>query len=406
MQHSNITIDNLLNNDSFIAWVVSNGEQHSEYWNGLTESLPEDTAQTLEKAASIIKKVKASFSEPNEGHITSDFIQQQYIKLLESSHTNIPSPKTRTIRIQPILKYAAIFILLLSVSGIYYFSNKTNGTFKNHLVSSPFNTNDILIETPDHEFFVIDDQTKNNWLADNGIFVSVDKEKIKFVASDGAKESYHGPYKVYTPIGKRYHVVLTDGTNIELNSNSILTFDLSKQPNNRSVALEGEAFFDVAHNEHAPFTVQSSDLKVKVLGTEFNISNYPENGYTSATLIDGSVEVSSPANKSIVIKPGTQAKLYKGQNHIDVREVDVQEVVAWTSGRMIFNDEKFVDLIPRLNRWYGVNFVLSSDELNNVRFTGTLKKENDLTHFLQMLKYTEGINYEISDNEVKLFINQ
>ncbi len=406
MQHSDITIDNLLNDDSFIAWIVSNGEQYSEYWNGLTESLPDDSAKTLEKAASIIKKVKASFSEPNEGHITSDFVQQQYIRLLESSHSHIPAAKTRTIRIQPILKYAAIFILLLSVSGIYYFSNKTNGIFKNHLVSSPFNTNDILIETPDHEFFVIDDQTKNNWLADNGIFVSVDKEKIKFVASDGAKENLLGPYKVYTPIDKRYHVVLTDGTNIELNSNSILTFDLSKQPNNRSVALEGEAFFDVAHNEHAPFTVQSSDLKVKVLGTEFNISNYPENGYTSATLIDGSVEVSNPANKTIVIKPGTQAKLYKGQNHIDVQEVDVQAVVAWTSGRMIFNDEKFVDLIPRLNRWYGVNFVLSNDELNNVRFTGTLKTENDLTHFLQMLKYTEGINYEVSDNEVKLFINQ
>lgn len=406
MQHSDITIDNLLNDDSFIAWVVSNGEQHSEYWNGLTESLPEDTASILEKAASIIKKIKASYSDPNESHITSSFIQQQYMKLLESSHTNIPAPKTRSIRIQPILKYAAVLILLLSVSGIYYFSDKANGDFKNHLISSAFNANDILIETPDNEFFVIEDETKNNWLTDNGFFVSVDNEKIKFVASDGAKEGSHGPYKVYTPIGKRYHVVLTDGTNVELNSNSILTFGLSKQPENRNVALVGEAFFDVTHDEDAPFTVQSSNLKVQVLGTEFNISNYPENGYTSATLIEGSVEVSNPANKSIVIKPGTQAKLYKGQNNIDVQEVDVQEVVAWTSGRMIFNDEKFVDLIPKLNRWYGVNFVLSNDELSNVRFTGTLKKENELTHFLQMLKYTEGINYEISDNEVKLFINQ
>jgi len=406
MQRSDITIDNLLNNDSFIGWVVSDGEQHSEYWNRLKGGLSKDTTETLEKAASIIEKVKTLYSDSNESHITSDFIQQQYIKLLESRHTNMPYSETRIFTIQTVLKYASILILLLSVSGIYYYSTKKESTFKNHLKATSFNNDDILIETPDHDFFVIDGETKNNWLTDNGIFVSVDNEQIKFVAVDGAKEDSHETYKVYTPNGKPYHVVLTDGTNIELNSNSILTFGLSKQSYNRTVALIGEAFFDVAHNEHAPFTVQSSNLKVKVLGTEFNFSNYPENGYTSTTLIEGSVEVSNPANKSIVIKPGTQARLYKGENSIDIREVDVQEVVAWTSGRMLFNGEKFIDLIPKLNRWYGIKFILSNHELNDVRYTGTLKKENDLTHFLQMLKYTEGINYEVSDNEVKLFINQ
>lgn len=406
MQHSDITFDNLLNNDSFIAWVISDREQHSEYWNRIKGGLPKDVAETLERAAKIIEKVKAQYADSDENHITSDFIQQQYIKLLEAYNTKTTSPKTKVVKIQTVLKYAAVLVLMLSISGIYYYSGRIDGAFENHLISTTYNSKDILIETPDHKFFVIDDSTKNNWLADNGIFVSVNNEQIKFVASDGAKEGLGELFKVYTPNNKLYHVILTDGTSIELNGNSILTFGLSKEPNKRNVALIGEAFFDVARNEHAPFTVQSSDLSVTVLGTEFNISNYPENGYTSTTLIEGSVEVSSPANKSIIIKPGNQARLYKGGEDIEIQNVDVQEVVAWTSGRMIFNDEKFVDLIPQLNRWYGVNFILSDEELSNVRFTGTLKKENDLTHFLQMLKYTEGINYEISDKEVKLFINQ
>ncbi|MDF0717141.1 DUF4974 domain-containing protein [Muricauda sp. 334s03] len=406
MQHSNITIDNLLNNDSFIAWVVSDREQHSDYWNGIKEELPKDVAEILDKAASIIEKIKILYVDSDENHITSDFIQQQYIKLLEARNTKTISPETKVFKIRTVLKYAAILVLLLSISGIYYYSEKMDGAFENHLISTTYNSKDILIETPDHKFFVIDDSTKNNWLTDNGIFVSVTNEQIKFVASDDAKGSSDEPFKVYTPNDKRYHVILTDGTNIELNGNSILTFGLSEESNKRNVALIGEAFFDVARNEHAPFTVQSSDLSVKVLGTEFNISNYPENGYTSTTLIEGSVEVSNASNKSVVIKPGNQARSYKGSENIEVKNVDVQEVVAWTSGRMIFNDEKFVDLIPKLNRWYGINFILSDEELSNVRFTGTLKKENDLTHFLQMLKYTEGINYEISNNEVKLFINQ
>lgn len=406
MQHSNITIDTLLNNDSFIAWVVSDKEQHSEYWDGLKENLPNETIVTLERAAKIIEKVKAQYADADESHLTSDFIQQQYIKLLEAHNTKTISPETKVLKIRTVFKYAALLVLLLSISGLYYYSEKMDNTFGNHLISTIYNSKDILIETPDHEFFVIDDNTKNNWLTNNGIFVSVTNEQIKFVASDDVKGSLDAPFKVYTPNDKRYHVILTDGTNIELNGNSILTFGLFEESNKRNVALIGEAFFDVARNEHAPFTVQSSDLRVKVLGTEFNISNYPDNGYTSTTLIEGSVEVSTPTNKSFTIKPGNQARLYKDSENIEVKSVDVQEVVAWTSGRMIFNNEKFADLIPKLNRWYGINFTLSDKELSNVRFTGTLKKENDLTHFLQMLKYTEGINYEISDNEVKLFINQ
>jgi ferric-dicitrate binding protein FerR (iron transport regulator) len=405
MQPSDITLDHLLNNDSFIAWVVSNGEQDSEYWNGIKETLDDKTAAILDKAANIIEKIQLLYTDREESKITTEFIQQQYIKLLEAQNSNPHIERRKVFTIQTVLKYAAILILLLTVSGIYYFTIDRDNAFEDHLTATTFNEKDILIETPDHEFFAINDETKNNWLTEKGVFVSVDGEQIKFVASDAVKDSQE-QFKVHTPIGKRYHVVLTDGTKIELNSNSVLTFGLSNLGNQRNASLIGEAFFDVTHNERSPFTVHSSDLRIKVLGTEFNISNYPENGYTSATLIEGSVEVRNSMNESVVIKPGTQAKIYPGQKNIEVKTVDVQEVVAWTSGRMIFNNEKFIDLVPRLNRWYGANFVLSDKELNNVRFTGTLKKENDLTHFLQMLKYTEGISYEISDDQVKLFINK
>ena len=152
--------------------------------------------------------------------------------------------------------------------------------------------------------------------------------------------------------------------------------------------------------------VQSSEATIEVLGTEFNISNYKENGYTSATLVNGSIKISNSKGESQIIKPGEQAKLFHNQNGVIVQSVDVQEVVAWTSGRMIFRNETIENLIPKMNRWFDVEFVILDENLKDYRFTGTLKKENDLTHYLQILKYTECISYKIENKQVKLFIHE
>jgi len=204
---------------------------------------------------------------------------------------------------------------------------------------------------------------------------------------------------VQTSFGEHKQINLPDGSVVWLNASSKLSY---KPKNPRTIYLEGEAFFEVAHDKTRPFRVQSSDMLVEVLGTEFNISNYQDQAYTSTTLVEGSIKVSNPQNESQIIKPGYQVKLYRNQNAIEVSAANVQTITAWTTGRMIFTNEKLENLLPKLNQWFNVEFKIEGEAINNFKFTGTLKRDNDLNHFLQMLEYTEGINYTIENNEVTL----
>ena len=80
----------------------------------------------------------------------------------------------------------------------------------------------------------------------------------------------------------------------------------------------------------------------------------------------------------------------------------MQNITAWTTGRMIFTNEKLENLLPKLNKWFDVEFKIEGAAISNFEFTGTLKRDNDLNYFLQMLEYTEGINYTIKNNQVTL----
>ena len=401
-QYNKYSINELLNNDDFIAWVTSGNIKNNHYWKKIRLTLNVVDKSNFDKSETIIKKINALNLDKNDVK-SSDFIQQQYIKLLEANSVKQKSP-SKVINLNKVLKYAAAVIMLISLSWIFYYNTTSKNTFREHLATSNLNDSEILLQTSSNEYFNISKDTNNKWLTKNGVFISVDANNISFVATDDVAQDFINEFKLIVPKGERYHITLVDGSEIELNSNSTLLFTNAINSKERKVELTGEAFFDITHNENRPFIVQSSNLQIEVLGTEFNISNYAENKYLRTTLIDGSVKVFNAIGENVVIKPGEQATIYRNQNDIQVQKADVQESVAWMAGRLIFNNDKLENLIPRLNLWYGVNFVLVGEEIKDMRFTGTLKKENDLIYFLQMLKYTEGISYEIENKQVRLFV--
>lgn len=396
----------LLNNDDFIVWVTSNYTDNNDYWNAYRKDLTKSNKKIFSEAIRILVKIRTLHLDDSKSELSSAFIQEQYVKLLEASSKpqQIKRGKSGAPQLNTFLKYAAAIVIIVGLSGILFMLNNKN-TFNDHLVATEFNSDEVLLETSKNEFYKITEATNNKWLTNQGEFVSVDSNNISFIASDNlSKEAQE--YTLYIPAGKKFHLTLIDGTAIELNSNSTITFNNSIISKKRSVNITGEAFFDVTHNKERPFIVQSSNVIIEVLGTEFNISNYKENGYLSATLVDGAIKISNLKGESKTIKPGEQAKLFHNQNNVIVQSVDIHQVVAWTSGRMIFRNETMENLIPKMNRWFNVEFVILDENLKKYQFTGTLKKENDLTHFLQILKYTEGISYKIENKQVKLFINK
>ncbi len=397
----NERINELLNNDDFITWISSDKKLLNTYWEAYQKGIDADDLAAFEKAILILQKLNMLSIDDKASNKSVEFIQKQYINLLDDSSSTQKS-STKVIQLKSYHKYAAAVVVLFAIAASVFFFTGTQSTFENHLAKVNFNTSDILIQSVTDEYFKITDETNQKWLTKNGVFVNIDGEQISFTASDKIDTDTNCNFKVVVPSGKNYQLILIDGTEVELNSNSTFTFNNATKTKERNVVLIGEAFFDVAHDKERPFKVQSSDMLVEVLGTEFNISNYPDQKYTSTTLVEGSIKVSNPQNESKIIKPGHQAKLYHNQNAIEIDIANVQTITAWTTGRMIFNNEKLENLLPKLNKWFNVEFKIEGAAINNFKFTGTLKRDNDLNHFLQMLEYTEGINYTIENNQVIL----
>ncbi|APY11847.1 hypothetical protein BWZ22_11655 [Seonamhaeicola sp. S2-3] len=396
------TLHDLLNNDSFIAWVMSNFKTNDGYWSSFEADLNKSEKAVFNKAVNILKKLKTLNIDDYKSNLSEDFIKKQYDKLIDDYNTTVVK-KSKVFKLNSLLKYAAVLVLLISIAGLVFFTNQSNKNLASNLVETNYNPSELLLQTPDNKYYVISNVKAESLLDENGVKVNIDTEGISFMYTENSKSVDDAKYRVIVPKDKKYLVTLIDSTNVELNSNTTITFTNSVNTKERHIDLEGEAFFDVTHDEKRPFIVQSSDLKIQVLGTEFNVSNYKANGYTSTTLIDGSINVSNQQGESKIIKPGSQAKLLHNQGHLIVKKVNVQEAVSWTTNRMIFENETLENIIQKLNVWYPEKFILNDENIKKYRFTGTLKKQNDLTHFLQMLKYTQGISYQINDDEVTLF---
>ncbi len=201
------------------------------------------------------------------------------------------------------------------------------------------------------------------------------------------------------PAGEKSKIQLADGSSVWLNSETILTYDVSSP---RIVKLEGEAFFDVEKNRN-PFLVEtSSGMKVKVTGTRFNLRCYPEDPIVETTLEAGEVIILGENAKRLVeLNPGQQSIYNIRDNKIDVIKVKVEIYSLWKNDEIRFSEISFRDLVPRIERWYGVTIELDPGISKKDRFTLAIKTES-LRELLNMMKLTSTFNYEIDGSKVKI----
>ena len=209
-------------------------------------------------------------------------------------------------------------------------------------------------------------------------------------------ESQYGSSAIYAPIGSRVAFNLPDGTKGWLNSGSTLTYSLPFSEN-RKINLEGEAWFDVFHNEKQPLEISAGESTIKVLGTSFNVSAYSDEKYIEVALLEGQVEFSSKTQTNkIILKPSEQVILQNGL--LQVNLVDVSKHKAWTEGRLIFRGDEMAEVARRIERWYNVNVEIADQDLIHFSFRATF--EDDLLEdVLKQLSMTSPIEYKILPRE-------
>ncbi|SEA36004.1 FecR family protein [Pedobacter hartonius] len=209
---------------------------------------------------------------------------------------------------------------------------------------------------------------------------------------------------VETPKGGQYQIILEDGTKVWLNAASSLKYPLAFDGKERKVELNGEAYFEVAKNKSKPFRVVTDHQVVEVLGTHFDINSYTDEPFTRTSLLEGSVRVTSLAsNAKVVIKPGQQSVLKSGSSSavIAVKNIDIDEAVAWKNGYFMFDEEPLESILRKISRWYDVDVQYKGmDAKNQLYFSGTLSKYSNVSKVLKKLELTESVHFKVDGRTI------
>ncbi|MFA6086254.1 FecR family protein [Mucilaginibacter sp.] len=235
---------------------------------------------------------------------------------------------------------------------------------------------------------------------------------------------------IKTPSRVKSKIVLSDGTVVTLNSETRLKYPPEFKGKTREVYLDGEAFFDVKKDHQHPFIVHTGKMRVRVLGTAFNIKSYANDVASETSLIRGAIEVTLTDRPSdrIILKPNEKLVIrstpVKGVsnkkskvvlNHDSVntsyalttltylRSNDTAVVeTSWVNNRLVFKDEEFKDIANQMERWYGIKIKFKNSNVEKYRFTGVFDKES-IYQALKALQMIEPFTYKQENGTVYIF---
>ncbi|MDR1200119.1 MAG: DUF4974 domain-containing protein [Tannerellaceae bacterium] len=197
------------------------------------------------------------------------------------------------------------------------------------------------------------------------------------------------------------HLFLPDSSEIWINAGSTVRYPEEFKGGKRIVELDGEAYFSVRRNESEPFIVNTNNLSVKVLGTQFNIKAYADEERITTTLTSGKVEVRAN-NTSQILMPDEQLTFNRNTLAMEITNVNADGVNSWISGQFVFNDASLKEILLSLERRFNMsitnNTAIPASKLYTVRF---LRNET-LEEILNILQEVVGFNYVKQENNIIL----
>ncbi|WP_242156268.1 FecR family protein [Aestuariivivens sediminis] len=302
------------------------------------------------------------------------------------------------------VKYAAILVLAL---GLTYFL-KTTMSESHRDPNPPAIVQDKIVPGTD----------KATLTLESGEIIALEKGKAfqsQNSKSDGKRIIYQNDssnstvlaYNFLTiPRGGQFHIILSDGTQVWLNSESQLKYPVTfMEGQTREVELVyGEAYFDVtpsSENEGARFKVFNKSQEVEVLGTEFNIKAYDDETHVYTTLVEGKVAIAVNGEKQDLL-PHEQCNFDLVNEKVSIEKVDVNTVVSWKDGIFSFKSKPLRDIMKVISRWYDVDVVFENKDLEVLKFKGALDKSQSIEEILAIMKSTTINNYEIKNKTITL----
>ena len=360
------------------------------------------TTEEIEFLTKWVKKNESSFQEEVQlHHLVSGVLEKEKAERLKKDLLNNFEQldiRQRRSRIFNVLKYAAVFMGIVTLGFLYYLENDTTRqTLQNQ----------VTITLGDGSTKEILEAKTSELVSSSGTYVAEQEgSKIIYKKKSGKTLKNSRPLVYNTlevPYGKKFQIVLSDGTEVYLNSGSSLTYPVAFYDEGpRNVVLRGEAYFTVMSDSLRPFSVDAGLLDTRVLGTEFNISNYPNDEYSKVVLVEGSLSVNKDKNsdeEAIVLRPDQMASYSFSDKELAKTNVDVSSHIAWKDGILLFKNEDFYRITKKLERHYNIKIDFNDVEVGKERYTGRFKTET-IQEILQAFQRIKDFDFAIKDKEV------
>lgn len=196
-------------------------------------------------------------------------------------------------------------------------------------------------------------------------------------------------------------VVLSDGTRVWLNSNSSITYPPQFSNEKRFVSLTGEAYFDVTHDTSHPFIIQTPNIRIKVLGTSFNVQAYPGEKKTEAVLVNGRIAIGdSVGNDLAIMKPGQMARFEKNDHKLTIQEVNPDTYTGWRYGQITLTAASISTIVNKLAEIYQVRFSVTPTLSDTTLYNFTFSKKKTVTEVMEMLCFVAPIRYQVQQSAI------
>jgi hypothetical protein len=382
-------MDNLskyLEDISFIRWTFEPTTELDFYWEQFIAGHIEEV-KNIEQARKVIlqfRTVAKSLSEEEKILL--------FARVLKQIEEKKKSGNYRQIFIG-LAKYAAVAFFFFSIGALlFYRPLNVNPTFET------FNSEERI---PNNQAQLIRSNGENVTLAEKRSVITYQKSGELVINNDTIKPGNPDTKKnqalnqLIIPYGKTSEILLPDGTKVFLNAGSRLAYPDLFTGSIREVLLTGEAYFEVKHDLKHPFIVQVNGLRIKDLGTAFNVSAYPVDGQIETVLTEGKLSI-KPDNSGLFsqateLVPGQMASFDRQTNQFSIKSVDVDDYIFWTQGMLKFESVDLSRIVKKLERFYNIRFQFNDPILGCLKISGKLELKEDKNEVVERIARTASV---------------
>lgn len=361
-------ISKYLDDKRFIQWVFSPSNELEKWWKTFETGHPKEkhNIQLARKILLRLKTLDKNLSEEEKIILFSRILKQ--IEEKQNLRKAVGFFKV-------FLKYAAVAILFFSIGALlFYRHDNFNPKFNLQNLAEPISGNEAKLIRPDGENILLEEKKSVIEYTQNGQ-VMVNNNVLKPVGP--IKKGTPELNQLIIPYGKTSEILLPDGSKVYLNAGSRFVYPEFFTDKNREVFLVGEAFFEIEPDYDHPFVVQTTDIRINVLGTKFNVSAYPSDNIIETVLTEGKVSLEQKNvrlfSEQIELEPNQLAAFNKNSGEIKITTVETDNFTLWKEGLFKFESTDLNRVAKRLERFYDIHFQYVDPLLGMIKITGKLE---------------------------------